>query len=63
MLVFNSRARQAAIIRLKLESGDAAPLAQVSAEVRAQLIENRLVDGLYEKLTLAIGGGEEKAEL
>jgi hypothetical protein len=37
---------------------------QVTAAVRTELAENsKDAEGRYEKLTLAIGGGDDKAEL
>ena len=53
LLVFNSRARQASIVKMVDTTLD-----EVLAQVKAELTENtKSDDGNYEKLTLAIGGG------
>ena len=59
LLVFNSRARQASIVKVSDMSLD-----DLTAAVNAELTENtKDTEGNYEKLTLAIGGGGEKGEL
>jgi hypothetical protein len=58
ILLFNSRARQAEVIRLP---GEGAPdFAEVKGAASAALAENKARDaeGRYEKLTLAIGAGK-----
>lgn len=55
LLVFNSRARQAAII----SKVDEMTLDSLVRAVSAELSENTKEDGRYVKLTLAIGGGEK----
>ena len=58
LLVFNSRARQASIIKL---SG--LDVESLVAAVKAELTENSQdKEGMYEKQTLAIGGGSDKDE-
>lgn len=64
LLIFSSRARQADIIKLKAEAGTELSFDEVAKMVRNSLAENsKDADGNYEKLTLAIGGAEDKAEL
>ena len=65
LLVFNSRARQASIVKMVDTTLD-----EVLTQVKAELTENaKDAEGRYEKLTLAIGGGggddapETKTEL
>ena len=59
LLLFNSRARQPSVVKLKGEGGEAGlSLEDLTAAVRAELVENgKDADGKYEKLTLAIGSG------
>ena len=59
LLLFNSRARQPSVVKLKGEGGEAGlSLESLTAAVRAELVENgKDADGKYEKLTLAIGSG------
>ena len=58
VLVFNSRARQAGTVKMKLESGAAPEIMQLTAEISEYLKENKIgTNDLYEKLTLAIGAG------
>jgi hypothetical protein len=55
LLVFNSRARQASIVKL----GEALTVDELVTAVRAELTENKEdADGRLEKLTLAIGSGK-----
>lgn len=58
LAVFASRARQADLVPMK---GDSMPTSEdLEKSIMAFLSENSKVGGLYEKLTLAIGGGSDE---
>ena len=65
LLLFNARARQAHVIKLKDDGGGAVMASSVVSSLRSLLAENeQTADGQWQKLTLAIGGGGgDKSEL
>ena len=61
LLVFNSRARQPTVVKLQSESGGPISPNKLTAAVTAVLADNKKdANGKYEKLTLAIGGGDHR---